>query len=295
MTCVGLPRREYFRALSGDDEGDLPRWLPPEGLLPTLVLEGAGMSHPVIAPPSWLGGAAAAAAARVAGSGGISDGAHSKWVANAVRRLKKAGVQPKLAATEFIMRDPQDPYYRTFVHAFTWPVEGLGPDPPARASFCVDGAIGARWEALALPLRYRLRVMAHPELPGSVLAASRLLLEHTPPASPKYAAAAVWVPPALTEAVSGRGRVLTSDEVGAGAEPELMQRDHVVLSVALCDLPWDARSMLDLLRRITSAVDPCVHGHFSCMVNSVGTDRGECLLRISRVMGGEDETEQMTL
>jgi len=273
MTCMGISRREYFAALRGSDAlTALPRGLP------TIIVEGSGLTHPLIAPHRSYRGCASAA--RMAGSAVICDGAHSEWVGHAMDRLSAAGIKSKLTLCEFSMDDGVA-YYNTFVHGFSWPVEGLPPDPPKRVAFCTDGVIGAPWQTLVDPAGRGLRLMAAPELPPEVLAAARLLEPHLPPPLAEYCFPCregnpVWVPPGLSAKLPNLG---TTDE-RTPPDPRSRSPEHIVLSVGLCDLPISPQDIEVLLKRIIRAVDPGLRGAFSTIVNSVGPDRGEFLIRI---------------
>jgi hypothetical protein len=272
MTCIGIPRDEYFAALDGGAG-------PGRRGMPSIVVEGAGLSHPLLGPHTEYEDALWAASA--AGSAVVSDDRHARWIAGAMGRLSDGGIPSKLVSTEFVARGRTAPYYRAFVHAFTWPVPGLLPDPPCRASFCTDGAIGAPWRAIVDPLGAGLRIMPFPPLPSEVLAASRLLLDHLPPPHSAYVhvageASTVWMPPAVPATIES---AITTDSRPA-PDPNSRSAQHIVLSIGLCDLPTELASMQDMVRRIVMAVDPDMLGYVTCIVNSVGVDRGELLLRI---------------
>jgi hypothetical protein len=272
VTCIGIPRREYFAALSGVDTLASPAFG-----LPTIVMEGAGLTHPLIAPHgTYLG---SEEASKMAGSSIICDAAHRRWKVDALRRLRTAGIKCKTASSEYSMPDAKHPFYRTFVHAFTWPVEGLLPDPPCRASFCTGDRIGASWETVVDPLGRGLRILAYPPMPPQVLAASRLILDHVPPPLDSYCTPRdqPFLPPALSTAFEGA----STTDVAVLPDPRARRPEHIVLSMALCDLPLDPREVSGLLKTVFSAVvGQGSGGTAECVVNSVGVDRGECLLRI---------------
>lgn len=107
VTCIGIPRREYFEALRGGDPTAV-RNLPAG--LPTIVVEGAGLTHPLLGPHGdYIG---STRATELAGPSVICDRAHREWIHGALKRLRATGIKCKTVSTEFSMPDATRPYYK---------------------------------------------------------------------------------------------------------------------------------------------------------------------------------------
>ena len=274
FVCVGIPRRVYFAACARE----LPRGDVGDGAaLPTLVVDGTGLVHPLLRGSDALEGIPTVpeSVAPTGRSAALATAVHA-----AVDGMREA--YPYLLDEHFSRADAR--LYLTFVHAFTWPVPGLAPAPPARATFaCADGKLGVPADALASQRGFA--VHAWPQMPPVVVAAARTLERLQPPVSNRYASFADRPTETPTSLLAALGDGLRrSDDRSLGSvrdESVATSGGSAVLTIGFSALPVRA----DALRRffwetqeaVVSAGGPVAR--LDCMAHAVSRERGELLLR----------------
>ncbi|MCK9357831.1 MAG: hypothetical protein M0R22_11915 [Dehalococcoidia bacterium] len=266
LTCLGLPRGPYFRALG-------VRTVEPTGAapLPTLVVDGAAPVHPILGDHD-----------RVAGSDyarhrwGTATGEQVRHALRGLYALRQAGTAATAAAAiEILPIGPvAERMYRRFIHLYTWPVSGLpGPVPPARAAF--TNPAGTAYGALAADVvaQTGFAISASPPMPPAVLAAVRILLRLQLPPDHRYVTAAqrpVEVPAAVA-AVFGRMLAVA----GSG---HVVPADGTVVTIPYASLPTTAAGVDGFGQRLLKAFSAA---SATAIVNAVGADRGELVLKLS--------------
>ena len=295
FTVIGLPAEVYQRACAGN-AGDAALARSAAGkyqLPPSLTIDGAGFVHPVLAIHRQTRGWEYAVR-----EGGptivVAAEEHMREVDATIAPL--AG-SPDPAVRQFCLeymtpaRDTPDrcAFYRAFVHMYTWPVVGLPrPFVHCRASFTTPGrrtnVLGASARAVAGQRDFG--IMKWPNMPPIVQTAARLLERHLPPADNFYLTAfarPVHVPSIITGIFGQGGCWSTCAYVSRTILGMVPGQHEIVLSIGLSNLPTGGEDLTRALTMICNAVLPDSRrlGDVGavCMVNSLGPDRGELLVK----------------